>query len=102
MIFVIATIQVVEGKREDFLAEFHRLMPKVHAEAGCLEYGPAVDVPTGIPVQSPVREHTVVVVEKWASLPALEAHLRAPHMAEYRVRVKDFVKSVQLQVLQPA
>jgi quinol monooxygenase YgiN len=102
MIFVIATIQVVEGKREDFLAEFHRLMPKVHAEAGCLEYGPAVDVPTGIPVQSPVREHTVVVVEKWASLPALEAHLKAPHMAEYRVRVKDFVKSVQLQVLQPA
>lgn len=77
-------------------------MPKVHAEQGCLEYGPAVDVPTGIPVQSPVREHTVVIVEKWASLPALEAHLKATHMAEYRQRVKDFVKSVQLQVLQPA
>ena len=102
MIFVIATIQVAEGKRENFLAEFHRLMPKVHAEAGCIEYGPAVDVPTGIPVQIPMREDTVVIVEKWASLAALEAHLKAPHMAEYRVRVKDCVKSVQLQVLQPA
>ena len=33
---------------------------------------------------------------------ALRAHLGAPHMAEYRARVKDLVVGVRLQVLQPA
>ena len=34
-------------------------------------------------------------------LAALEAHVAAPHMAEYRVKVKDQVKGVVLQVLKP-
>ena len=33
---------------------------------------------------------------------ALEAHLVAPHMMEYRPKVKDFVKKVSLQILSPA
>ena len=102
MIYVIATIETAEGKRDAFLDEFHRNVPKVKAEAGCLEYGPTVDVPTDIPVQDPVREQVVTIVEKWESLKALKVHLTAPHMAEYRERVKDLVKGVTLQVLQPA
>ena len=38
-------------ERDAFLAEFQRIVPLVHAEAGCLEYGPTIDVPTGIGVQ---------------------------------------------------
>ena len=102
MIFVIATIEVQEGQRDAFLAEFHRLMPLVHAEVGCIEYGPTVDVVTGIPVQIAQRPLVVTIVEKWESIDALGAHLVAPHMIEYRVRVKDFVKGVTLQVLEPA
>ena len=102
MIFVIATIEVVEGQRDAFLAEFHRLMPLVHAEVGCIEYGPTVDVVTGIAVQIAHRPLVVTIVEKWDSLETLKAHLVAPHMIEYRVRVKDFVKGVTLQVLAPA
>ena len=34
MIHVIAAIEVKPGKREAFLAEFHKLMPSVRAEAG--------------------------------------------------------------------
>jgi quinol monooxygenase YgiN len=102
MIHVIATITVKPGKRDAFLAEFHRIMPAVHAEPGCIEYGPSVDVASGSPMQSPLRENVAVIVEKWESLDALKAHSQAPHMAEYRVRVKDLVESVQLQVLTPA
>jgi quinol monooxygenase YgiN len=91
MIHVIATIELAAGKREAFLAEFHKLMPLVHAEAGCLEYGPTIDVPADIPRQIPVRDNVVTIVEKWESLEALRAHLQAPHMANYRVRVKDMV-----------
>jgi quinol monooxygenase YgiN len=102
MIHVIATVEVNPGKRDALLAEFRKLVPLVRAEAGCLEYGPAVDVATGIPAQGPPREDVVVVVEKWESLDALRAHLAAPHMQEYRGRVKDLVARVRLQVLQPA
>ena len=102
MIHVIATIEVAEGKRDDFLAEFHRIVPLVRAEAGCLEYGPTVDFPANLPVPTPQRSNVAVILEKWESLDALRAHLTATHMQEYRVRVKNLVVGVQLQVLQPA
>ena len=101
MIHVIATIEVVRGKRDAFLAEFRQVVPLVRAEAGCLDYGPTVDLDTGLGAQLPVRDHVVTVVERWESLEALRAHLQAPHMAEYRERVKGLVAGVRLQVLQP-
>jgi quinol monooxygenase YgiN len=102
MIHVIATIEVVAEKRADFLAEFQRIVEPTRAEAGCLEYGPTVDVASGLGVQGPVRDYVVTVVEKWENLQALHAHSSAPHMLDYRGRVKDLVVRVQLQVLQPA
>lgn len=102
MIHVIATIEVAPGQREAFLKEFRHLVPQVRAEAGCLEYGPAVDVTTGIAAQGTPRENVVTVVEKWSDLDALRAHLVAPHMEAYRPRVKHLVRSTTLQVLEPA
>lgn len=102
MIHVIATIQVAPGTRDAFLEQFRAVMPHVLAEDGCIEYGPAVDVPTPLAIQEAVRDDVVVVVEKWDSVDALVAHTRTPHMADYRTRVKDYVTSVALQVLRPA
>ena len=102
MLHVVATITLHPGVRERFLEEFHAIVPEVRAEDGCMEYGAAVDVPTGLAAQPPLRSDAVVVVEKWRDLPALQAHLVAPHMAAYRERVKDLVTSVELQVLEPA
>ncbi len=102
MIIVLATIELHPGKRPDFLAEFRQIIPAVRAEAGCLEYFPAVDTVSGLPVQGQPRDDVVVVVEKWESLAALETHLIAPHMMEYRPKVKPLVKSVALQILSPA
>lgn len=101
MIYVIATIEVKAGKREAFLAEFHKNMSNVRAEKGCIEYGPTVDATTDIKAQMPLRENVVTIVEKWESLQALHAHLAAPHMAVYRERVKDLVVGVTLQILDP-
>src|SRR5437870_3932554 len=91
MIHVIATIEVAPGKRDAFLAEFRKLMPQVHAERGCIEYGPAVDLPVGLPMQDTPRAEAVMVIEKWADVDALKAHLAAPHMTAYRERVKDLL-----------
>jgi quinol monooxygenase YgiN len=101
MIHVIATIELNPGTREQYLAVFHKLMPLVLAEKGCIEYGPAADLASGLAVQPPVRENVITVVEKWEDLPALQAHLKIAHMADYRTNVKDYVKSVVLHVLQP-
>ena len=101
MIYVIATVEVKPGKREAFLAEFHKNIPNVRAERGCIEYGPTVDVKTDIKTQVPLRENTVTIVEKWESLQALQTHLQARHMKGYRESVKDIVAGLSLQVLEP-
>jgi len=72
---VIATIEVAERRRDDFLAECHRVVPPVRAESGCLDYGPTVDIAS----QGPPRNNIVTIVEKWESLDALKLHLQAPH-----------------------
>ncbi len=101
MIIVLATIELAEGTRDNFLKEFSKIVPLVRQEAGCLEYGPTIDAATDIQAQLPLRNDVVTVVEKWESIPALKAHLVAPHMQAYRPKVKDFVKRTQLQILEP-
>lgn len=102
MIHVIATVELAEGKVPEFLVEFGKVIPHVHAEKGCLEYGPAVDLPSGIPIQPPPRENHVVIIEKWSDLEALKAHLTAPHMKAYREAVRNIVKAMTVQILRPA
>ena len=102
MIHVIATIQLHPGTRAEFLAHFREVVPLVLREEGCLEYGPTVDLSTPIAAQVANRENVVTVVEKWAGLPELEAHLAAPHMAAYRQHVASLVQSTSIQVLMPA
>ncbi|MFO1044659.1 MAG: putative quinol monooxygenase [Planctomycetaceae bacterium] len=101
MIHVLAQVELNPGTREDFLAEFAKVAILVRQEAGCIEYGAAVDTPTGIPVQNFIGETAVLIIEKWESVDHLKAHLVAPHMTDYRVRIKPFVQSVRLQVLDP-
>lgn len=102
MIHVIATIELHEGRRDAFLAEFRKLVSHVLAEEGCIEYGAAIDLATGISAQLPARPDVVTVVEKWASVEHLERHLVAPHMQEYRPRVREWVAGTKLLILTPA
>jgi quinol monooxygenase YgiN len=102
MIHVVANIEVVEGKRDAFLAEFHKLVPLVYAEAGCREYSPYVDEATSIPAQGGGRANVVTVLEKWRDVASLKAHLEARHMNEFRERVKELVVDVKLQILKQA
>lgn len=102
MIHVIATIELAPGRREDFLTAFQELVPDVRAEVGCLEYGPAIDLPSAVADQPPPRENVVTVIEKWESVDALRTHLEAPHMQRYRRTVKDMVLGVSIRVLEPA
>lgn len=101
MIHVIAQIDLKPGTRDDFLREFHRIVPLVRKEAGCLDYGPTIDAETDIENQdrNPQR---VIIIERWESVEHLKAHLSAPHMVAYRPKVKPFIAGATLYVLQPS
>src|SRR5262249_55936934 len=92
MLHVIATIELNPGTREAFLAEFRKIVPLVHAEEGCIEYGPTVDATTDLERQARSAD-TVVIIEKWTTLATLKAHLVAPHMTAYRPKVKDYIRA---------
>ncbi len=102
MISVLATIETVEGRRDEFLKIFKELVPKVLAEEGCVEYGPWVDVPNSIIDPPAIRENVVMVIEKWESLEALQAHIETPHVVEFLQAIDGLRVGISLQILGPA
>ena len=102
MIHVIATVECVPGKKDEYLKIFKANLAAVRAEKGCIAYGPNVDTPSGMPVQPPLRKDAVVILETWESLDALKAHLGTKHMAACFAATKDLVKGTTVQVLTPA
>src|SRR5262245_38438235 len=102
MIHVIASISTAPGRRGDVLKLFAALVPRVLAEAGCIEYGTAVDLESVIEAQPASRPDMITVVEKWQDPTALRAHLAAAHMQQFRESVKNLVTGVEIRVLDPA
>lgn len=102
MIHVAAIITAKPGMREQILESFRANMPAVHAEQGCIEYGPAVDAEGAGGIQTKFGPDTFVVIEKWESLDALKAHGASPHMTAYAARTRDMIASRVIHVLQPA
>jgi quinol monooxygenase YgiN len=101
MIHVLAIITAKAGMRDKILEAFHANMPAVHAEKGCVEYGPAVDAEGAGAMQAKFGPDTFVVIEKWESLDALRAHAASPHMAAYAAKTRDKIASRVIHVLQP-
>jgi quinol monooxygenase YgiN len=102
MIHVVAIITAKPGKRDAILEAFRANMPAVHAEKGCIEYGPAVDAEGMGSIQTKFGPDTFLAIEKWESVEALKAHAAAPHMAAYAAKTKDMIASRVIHVLSPA
>ena len=102
MIHVLAIITTKPGLRETVLEAFRANMPAVHAEEGCLEYGPAIDADGIGAIQTKLGPDSFVVVEKWESPAHLAAHAAAPHMAAYGAKVREMIASRVIHVLSPA
>jgi quinol monooxygenase YgiN len=102
MIHVIAIITTKPGQRATVLEVFQANVPNVHAEQGCIEYVATVDASPTLKFQTEMGPDTFVVVEKWESPAALEAHLAAPHMAAYSAKTRDLVAHRVIHVLTAA
>jgi quinol monooxygenase YgiN len=102
MIHVVAIITAKPGNRDAILEAFKANMPAVHAEEGCIEYGPAIDADGVGSFQTKFGPDTFLVIEKWESLNHLKAHAGSPHMATYGAKTKDLIASRVIHVLSPA
>lgn len=101
MIHVVAIITAKPGHRDTILQAFRENVPNVLAESGCIEYGAVVDAAPGLAFQTPAGPDTFMVIEKWASLEALQAHAAAPHMAAYAARTRPLIEGRVVHVLSP-
>lgn len=88
--------------RDKILEAFRANMPAVHAEQGCMEYGPAIDTEGAGAIQTALGPDSFVVVEKWESMDALKAHGASPHMAAYGAKVREMIAKRVIHVLSPA
>jgi quinol monooxygenase YgiN len=101
MIHVLAIITAKPGMRERILEAYRANVDAVRAEAGCIAYEAVVDVGTAAPGFAQFGADSFVVVERWASMAALQAHAVAPHMKAYGNQVKDLTASRAIHVLEP-
>jgi quinol monooxygenase YgiN len=101
MIHVIAIVTTKSGQRDSVLQAFRANIPAVRAEQGCIEYAPSIDSVPALKFQADFGPDTFVVIEKWESIEALEAHSTAPHMAAYAAKTRDLIATRQIHVLSP-
>jgi len=102
MIHVIAVLTAKPGKREEILRHFRDNVPAVRAEKGCIEYGAAVDAENALKFQTKWGPDTFLVIEKWESMEALQAHAAAPHMVAYAAKTRELMASRVIHILSPA
>ena len=101
MISVIASVRIKADRLSQFIEILKSNVPEVRKEDGCIEYFPAIDIDSGLPVQK-LDKNVVTIIEKWESVEALRAHLKTPHMLAYREKVKDIVEELSVKVLKEA
>lgn len=102
MIFVIATSELKEGCKEEFVRITKDNLPNVLAEEGCISYVLNEDFPSGLPAQKEIRSNVVTFVECWESIEHLKAHLQAPHMKAFMEKVGPLRERSSLNILTPA
>ncbi len=102
MIHVLAMITALPGQRDRILEIFRGNTAAVRAETGCIAYEAVVDVREGVAGFAQFGADTFVVVERWESMAALQAHAVAPHMKAYASQVKAMTASRAIHVLEAA
>lgn len=100
MIHVVAVIKAKPGKRDAILFAAQNNLEAVRHEEGCVEYVLVVDAKFGF-FQTDLGSDTFLVIEKWRDAAALKAHAVAPHMVSYGKKIKDWIESRVIHVLEP-
>ncbi len=100
MIHVVAVIKAKSGERDTILSAFKDNIAAVHAEQGCVEYRPVIDVANAGPIQTDIGPDSFMVIEKWETMEDLTAHAKSAHMAAYAQKVKELIAERSVHVLE--
>ncbi len=92
MIYVIAELRLKPGMADKAVAEARKVVAGTVEEDGCIFY----DMHRSI--HDPDK---LVVVERWASRAALDAHMHTPHLAAWRAAGKEFVVDRKVEIITP-
>lgn len=84
----------------DYVQKTLAVVPTVRAEAGCLGYTLLGDAATDWEKPERFGDHTYWMLEKWASIDALKAHLATPHMKAFGPTVRPMRTRGTFHVLQ--
>ncbi len=80
MIVVAGIIQIDPAKRDVAIAAMRDLMAETRKEKGCVAYVMSGDFEDA---------GTIRLFEEWDSQDALDAHVKAPHMAKFQAQIPN-------------
>ena len=89
-----------EANRADYIAQTKTILDAVRKEDGCLEYRLLGDAETDWEKPQRFGDRTLWMLEKWASVSALKAHLETPHMKAFGSKVSGLRASGTFHVLE--
>ena len=92
MIYVIAELSIKLGTAEKASTEARKAVAATNTEDGCIFYQMHLNV------SDPTK---LIVVERWASREALNAHLQTPHLKAWRAASAEFVTARKVEVITP-
>lgn len=93
MIFVIATITVHPGKRDEFAEKAKaRMIPPTREEPGCIFYDLAL---------SATDPDRATFVERWETREALADHLSSEHMQAWRAVSGPLIAERSAEIVHP-
>ena len=92
-VVVVVLARAKPGRAEEGLAAYSALAAATHAEDGCIAFALH---------HEPADPERIVLVERWTTRPALDAHLQMPHLAEFRQASADlWAEPAVIMVLDP-
>ena len=89
-----------EADKADYVAQTKAILDAVRREDGCLEYRLLGDAETDWEKPQRFGDRTLWMVEKWASVNSLKAHLETPHMKAFGPKVRPMRSASTFHVLE--
>ena len=89
-----------EVNKADYIAQTKEILGAVRREDGCLEYRLLGDCETDWEKPQRFGERTLWMLEKWASVNSLKAHLDTPHMKAFGPKVRPMRSASTFHVLE--
>lgn len=89
-----------DADKTDYIAKTKEILGAVRAEPGCIEYRFLGDAVTDWEKPQRFGERTLWMLEKWASVNSLKAHLETPHMKAFAPKVSGMRSGSTFHVLE--